>query len=240
MSKALFPREDAAELQPLRKKQAMPRPTAIQVRDRLTTSFDLDRLWRETMGLPKGDTKEHALRELTETLSRARTRYALIGGVAVQLYTKEPRTTADLDVALASYEDLPRTELEAAGFEHEKRFEHSDNWRAPGPGPRKRRIAVQFSVDKLTPGAVARAETFRVSGMRLKVASLADLVLLKLEAAEEAERRPSKRISDVRDVLALLEEHPELEADLPDARRRAARASMIATTDRPRSRDDRS
>ena len=181
------------------------------------------------MGLPEGDTKERALRALAGALSTARTRYALIGGVAVQLYTKEPRTTADLDVALASHEDLPRAQLEAAGFKHERTFGHSDNWRAPGPEPRKQRTAVQFSVDRLTPGAVERAETFRVRGMRLKVASLVDLVSLKLEAAEERRRRPSKRVSDVRDVLALLEEHPELEAKVPDARRRAARVARIAT-----------
>ena len=87
---------------------------------------------------------------------------------------------------------------------------------------------MQFSVDRLTPGAVERAETIRVRGMRLRVASLADLVLLKLEAAEEPRRRPSKRISDVRDVLALLEEHPDLEAKVPGARRRSARVAKVA------------
>jgi hypothetical protein len=42
--------------------------------------------------------------------------YAVIGGVAMQLYTEEPRTTADLDIALRSHDDLPREKLEAAGF----------------------------------------------------------------------------------------------------------------------------
>ena len=45
-----------------------------------------------------------ALRGLTETLSTARTPDALIGGVAVQFYTQEPRTTVDVNVALASYD----------------------------------------------------------------------------------------------------------------------------------------
>jgi len=186
------------------------------------------------MGLPEGDTKERALRGLTRALSKARTPYALIGGVAVQLYTEEPRTTADLDVALASYDDIPRAQLTAAGFTHEKRFVHSDNWRAPGKEPRKQRVAVQFTVDALTPRAVARAETFRVRNMRVQVATLEDLVLLKLEAAEEPQRRPSKRLSDLRDVLALLEEHLELDARIPDARRRVAQASLVATRTRKR------
>ena len=86
----------------------MPRPSVAQVRERLATSFTLDHLWRETMGLPKGDSKEPALAELTDLLRKAHTAYALIGGVAVQLYSEEPRTTADIDVALASYDDLPR------------------------------------------------------------------------------------------------------------------------------------
>ncbi len=179
------------------------------------------------MGLPERDTKEGALRGLTETLSKAQTPYALIGGVAVQLYTKEPRTTIDLDVALASYDDLPRAALTAAGFTHEKRFGHSDNWRAPGREPRKQRTAVQFTVDTLTPGTVERAHTLRVRRMRVRVAALEDLVLLKLAAAEEP--LPSKRLSDLRDVLALLEEHPELEARIPDARQRLAQASRGAT-----------
>jgi hypothetical protein len=207
----------------------MPVPSTSQLRGRLATSFTLDRLWRETMGLPEGDTKERALRRLTQALSKARTPYALIGGVAVQIYTREPRTTADLDIALASYDDIPRTALTAAGFKHEKRFAHSDNWRAPGTEPRKQRTAIQFTVDTLTPGTVERAETFRVRRMRVRVAALEDLVLLKLEAAEEPQRRPSRRLSDLRDVLALLEEHPELDARIPDARQRVAQASLVAT-----------
>lgn len=65
--------------------------------------------------------------------------------------------------------------------------------------------------------------------MRIRVAALEDLVLLKLTAAEEPQRRPSKRLSDLRDVLALLEEHPELDRRIPDVRRRLARASRGAT-----------
>jgi hypothetical protein len=172
------------------------------------------------MGLPEGDTKERALRELTEVMAKEHAPYAVIGGVAVQLYSEEPRTTADIDVALAAYDDLPTARLKAAGFTHERRFPHSDNWRAPGSQPKKQRVAIQFTVDTLTPGAVERATIFRVRGMRIKVAALPDLVRLKLEAAEEPQRRPSKRLSAVTDVQRLLEAHPEIEADVPDAGRR--------------------
>ena len=169
------------------------------------------------MGLPKGDSKEPALAGLAGVLRKARTPYALIGGVAIQLYFEAPRTTADIDVALASYDDLPCGLLKAAGFTFEQTFAHSENWRAPGRQSRKLRTAVQFTVDKLTPTTVERAAAFRVRGMRLNVATPSDLVRLKLEAAEEPARRPSKRLSDITDVQRLLETHPEVAREVPDA-----------------------
>ncbi len=169
------------------------------------------------MGLPEGDSKERALRELTELLTKERVPYALIGGVAIQIYSEEPRTTQDLDIALASYDDLPREQLKAAGFKHERTFDHSDNWRAPGSEPKKQRTPIQFSVDKLTPGTVERAESFRVRGLHIKVASLPDLVRLKLEAAEDPRRRPTRRMSDITDTQRLLYEHPEIAREVPDA-----------------------
>lgn len=168
------------------------------------------------MGLPKGDSKEPALAELTDLLRKAHTPYALIG-VAVQLYSEEPRTTADIDVALASYDDLPRGPLKAAGFTFERTFAHSENWRAPGRQPRKLRTAVQFTVGKLTPATVERAAVFRVRGMRFNVATPSDLVRVKLEAAEEPARRPSKRLSDITDIQRLLETHPEVAREVPNA-----------------------
>jgi hypothetical protein len=157
------------------------------------------------MGLPEGDSKERALAELAAVLSRERTPYALIGGVAIQIHVKEPRTTLDIDVALASYDDLPRGALDAAGFRFERTFAHSENWRAPGKAARRQRTAIQFTVDRLTPDAVEGARTFRIRGMRLRVATAADLVRLKLAAAEEPARRPSKRLSDIADIERLLE-----------------------------------
>jgi predicted nucleotidyltransferase len=202
-------------------------PTATQVQERLQDSFALDQLWGLTMGLPDGDTKEAALRQLADLLEKERVHYAVIGGIAVQLYTEEPRTTRDIDLALASYSDIPTSALERAGFEHEGRFDHSDNWRAPGPAPRKQRTAIQFTADTLTPGSVERAQTFEFSGMRLRVVNLHDLILLKLDAAEDSHRRPSKRRSDAADVSRLLEEHPELEREVPGIREHLARVDDL-------------
>jgi len=188
------------------------------------------------MGLPDGDSKESALRLVAQLLEREHVPYALIGGVAVQLHTEEPRSTLDIDLAVPTYGDVPREALLEAGFEHTGRHDHSDNWRAPGPGPLKQRTAVQFSAeDEGIADAVAHASSVDLDGgVQLRVATVADLIVLKLVAAAEPRRRPSKREHDVADILALLEEHPELRsaelvARVQDVRRRLLSAGLDGT-----------
>ena len=128
-------------------------------RSRLAAGFQLDSLWAETMGIDPSDTKERPLRLVADLLNRAGVSYALIGGVAMQIRTTEPRTTLDIDVAVPLFDDVPRAALLAAGFDHTGRHEHSDNWRAPPTGPRKLRTAVQFSAEDVgIADAVAHAE----------------------------------------------------------------------------------
>src|SRR5687767_5840593 len=99
-------------------------PTEGDVRDRLAAGFALDRLWGETMGLQDGDSKEGPLRLLAELLEREGVPHALIGGVAVQIHTKEPRSTLDIHLAVPRYADVPRPALLDAGFEHAGRHDH--------------------------------------------------------------------------------------------------------------------
>jgi hypothetical protein len=124
-------------------------PTAAQVRDRLAIGNALEHLWRETMGLPECDTKETPLRLVAELLEREGVPYALIGGVAVQIHSEEPRSTLDIDLAVPRA-DIPRRALLAGGFEHAGRHAHRDDWRAPGPGPLTRRTAIQRRRPALT------------------------------------------------------------------------------------------
>ena len=203
--------------------------TKVEVRDRLAAGAALDHLWRETMGLPAGDSKEGTLRVVAELLEREGVSYALIGGVAVQIHTEEPRTTLDIDLAVRNYTDVPREALVRAGFEHTGRHEHKDNWRAPGPGPLRSRTAVQFSAeDHGLAEAVEHATVVDLGGgVRLRVATAADLVVLKLAAAEEPGRRPSKREHDVGDVLALLEEHVEIASPALLERLRRVRTGLL-------------
>lgn len=169
------------------------------------------------MGTPQQD-KESAILDVARIFEAAGVPYAIMGGVAVQIHTEEPRTTLDLDIALKSKADIPIKALKVAGFKHEGAFEFSDNWRAPGPLPRAQRTAVQFSADALTSEAVDRAESVTLGGVAITVVSPRDLIILKLAAALEPRRRKSKRIMDYGDIVRLLEEHPDLEKELPGIR----------------------
>ena len=207
--------------------------TSRKAQDRLSVGYALDHLWSETMGLPEGDSKEQPLRLVAQLLERERVPYALIGGIAVQLHSEEPRTTLDIDVAVSTYAQVPRAALLAAGFEHTGRHAHSDNWRAPGSGTLMSRTAVQFSAeDEGLAEAVEQAITVDLtSGVRLRVATVANLIALKLAVAEEPQRRPSKRAHDVADVLALLEEHPEIDSSAFRDRLHRVRATILGDPD---------
>jgi Nucleotidyl transferase of unknown function (DUF2204) len=189
----------------------MPQPSTEQFSDRFELGIMLDHLWSETMGLPVDD-KERVLAKLIDVLGREGVSYAVMGGVAVQLYTEEPRTTADLDIALHDRDDIPRESLERAGFMHDGSHEWSENWRSPAPAGthRRARIAVQFSADRLMSSSVDRAVIVRAGDLSFPLVTMEDLILLKLAAAEEPKRRASKRNQDVTDVTRLMEEHPEL------------------------------
>ncbi len=183
------------------------------------------------MGLSPGDTKEEPLRRVISVLHASGTAYAVIGGIAVQLHVREPRTTLDIDLAVVKFDDIPRDALMQAGFEHDGRHEHSDNWRAPGTGPRSERTAIQFSAEDIGMAeTVRRALQVDIGGLQLQLATVADLLVLKLAAAEEPRRRQSKRRQDLLDVITLAEEYPEAAATLPDLKERVARlASTILT-----------
>jgi hypothetical protein len=185
----------------------MKTPTTAEARERLATGYALDRLWGETMGLPGRDSKERSLL----------------------------RSALDIDLAVPTYADVPRDALLEAGFEHTGRLDHSDNWRARGPGPLKQRTAVQFSAeDERITDAVEHASSVDLDGgVPLRVATVADLIVLKLAAAAEPKRRPSKREHDVADVLALLEDHPELRSPELVARVQQVRRRLLSGGDEP-------
>ena len=163
----------------------------------------------------KGDavvtSKDGDFRELFRVLEASGLDYALIGGIAVQLWRSEPRTTLDIDVAVKSYESVPRAALEAAGFRMLARHAHSENWTGPGETP------IQFSDDPAFAFLIESAAHRSFEGGEVRIASPLALVKEKLRAASDPARRESKRFQDLADAKSLAEEHPEVEKQLTPA-----------------------
>lgn len=176
------------------------------------TGFELDRVWHLMRGDPPSD-KKSDLMALARLLADQHVAYALIGGMAIQLHQEEPRTTADIDLAVAGRAAIPAEALLAAGFTRTG----SQNWRGPGG------TAVQFSDDARLGGAIERAEAREIGGLAVRVARPADLLRAKLLAVADPQRRRSKRVQDWSDALALVERYPGLDRDLDEAERELLR-----------------
>jgi hypothetical protein len=185
---------------------------AAMMRNGLEKGFILDRQWFWLRGEMER-TKRPALVALAQVLAMAEVPYAIIGGIALQVHQAEPRTTLDIDVAVSAYSQLPRAQLEAAGFICTGRFSHSENWLGPEGTP------VQFTDDPELAEAIARAEEIELEGVRLRVIGRVDLLHAKLRAAADPARRRSKRLQDLADAQALLESTPTLAQELSVAER---------------------
>ena len=135
--------------------------------------------------------------------------WCLIGGLAVNCYV-EPVYTLDADVVIVT-ERLPEIEraLVERGFQIE-RFAHSLNARR-GKG----RLNLQFSTDSRYQEFLKNAAPAEVLGLRVPVASLADLVRGKIWAWQDTQRRFSKRKKDELDLIRIGEAHPDMRSMLP-------------------------
>jgi hypothetical protein len=178
----------------------------------LEVGFLLDRQWHALRG-EMDRTKRPALLTLASVLEGSGTPYAIIGGVALQIHQAEPRTTLDIDLAVPAFDAIPRDELQAAGFSLSGRFPHSENWVGPEGVP------VQFTDDPALGPAVDRAVEIQLEDVRLRVIGRADLLHEKLRAGSDPARRRSKRLQDLADAQGLLEETPELRAELSESER---------------------
>ena len=157
--------------------------------------------------------KDETVVAIARILSAAQTDYALIGGLAVQFRSRDPRTTLDVDLAVLRYDDIPAAELTAAGFRRLERHAHSENWVGPDGTP------VQFTDDPELAAAVRGAEVHTVQGHPLRIIAALDLVRQKLRAARDPSRRRSKRLIDLADAIALVDQQRELRGRLDAAER---------------------
>jgi hypothetical protein len=158
----------------------------------------------------KAVTTDHAgfLDRVVALLSRSGVRYCVIGGQAVNAYV-EPVVSLDLGIAVAT-EDLHATE--SLLREHFKviRFPHSVNVSLADS-----ELRVQLQTDPRYAAFVERASVRDVLGLSLPVAAVEDVLQGKVWAAQDPERRPSKRQKDLADISRLLEAHPGLRGRVP-------------------------
>lgn len=178
--------------------------------DGLEVGFLLDQLWHEIRGEME-QSKRPALSALAKVLADAAVPYAIIGGVALQVHQAEPRTTLDIDLAVADRGLIPRAALEAAGFRETGDFAHSQNWVSATGTP------LQFTDDPALRGAIARAEEVDLDGVPLRVIRRVDLLHEKLRAGADPAQRRSKRLQDLADAQALIEMDAGLAAELTAA-----------------------
>jgi hypothetical protein len=148
------------------------------------------------------------LERVVRLLADAGVRYCVIGGQGVSAYV-EPVVSLDLDLAVAA-SDLDRAaalmedEFETASFPH--RIDVS----APGSD-----LRVQLQTDPRYSAFVERASVREVLGLSLPVAALEDVLKGKVWAAQDGQRRGSKRQKDLADIARILESHPELRPQVP-------------------------
>jgi len=169
----------------------------------LHTGFELDRCWHWLRG-EMDETKKPALLQLARVLAEARIDYAIIGGIAMQVHQEEPRTTLDIDVAVCDRKAIPAVALSATGFHPTGSFTPSENWVGAGSTP------VQFTDDPHLREAIGRAVSIELEDVVLRILGAEDMLHAKLRAAADPARRKSKRLQDLADAQALVEQQPVL------------------------------
>jgi hypothetical protein len=148
------------------------------------------------------------LEGLIGLLAEHQIRYCVIGGQGVNAYA-EPLVSLDLDlvVAVDQMEEVER--LLRSRFQVE-RFPHSLNVSEPGS-----QLRVQIQTDPRYFDFPSRSSERDVLGLRLPVAAIDDVLKGKIWAAQDTERRSSKRRKDLLDIERLIETHPRLRSQVP-------------------------
>jgi hypothetical protein len=132
----------------------------------------------------------------------------VVGGQAVNAYV-EPLVSLDLDLVVAS-DELSHLEETLAERYALERFPHSLNVSVPGSS-----LRIQIQTDPRYFPFVERSSMKSVLGLRLPVASLADVLQGKIWAASDPKRRASKRQKDLADIARIVESFPAMRSAVP-------------------------
>jgi hypothetical protein len=134
--------------------------------------------------------------------------YCIIGGQAVNAFV-EPLVSLDLDVAVALHQ-LDEVEKLLRQHFDVQRFPHSLNVALSGSD-----LRVQIQTDERYASFVDKATRREVLGMELPVANLEDVLQGKIWAAQDPQRRGSKRQKDLADIARIIEMYPQLQNKVP-------------------------
>lgn len=148
------------------------------------------------------------LEHLVGLLKEHEIRYCVIGGQAVNAYV-DPLVSLDLDLVV-SVDQIERVRSLAQSTFTIKTFPHSLNLSVTGS-----ELRVQIQTDPRYFDFVDRASVREVLGIELPVASVEDVLKGKVWAAQDSERRASKRQKDLADIARLIEAYPHLRDQLP-------------------------
>ena len=147
---------------------------------------------------------EDVLQIFLDIMGSTRTRYCIVGGLAVNAYV-EPVVSLDLAVVIEAdaVEKVSSKALEQ-GWKVET-FEHSVNLTSS-----KSDLRIQLQTDPRYQEFLSRASSKDVLGYPMQVASVEDILEGKIWAYSDDTRRRSKRQKDLADILRLLERYPQL------------------------------
>lgn len=148
------------------------------------------------------------LEDLLGMLEEHQIRYCVIGGQGVNSYA-DPLVSLDLDLAVAA-DRIGEVERLLSGRFEVERFPDSLNISAAGS-----QLRVQIQTDPRYFEFPERASLRNVLGLDLPVAAIEDVLAGKIWAAQDPERRASKRRKDLLDIERLLDVHPELRSRVP-------------------------
>ena len=152
--------------------------------------------------------KSDFLEGLITLLADHKIRYCVIGGQGVNAYA-EPLVSLYLDLVIAVDQMEEAEKLLGARF-HLERFPHSLNVSEPDS-----QLRVQIQTDPRYFDFPSRSSEQEVLGLRLPVAAIEDVLNGKIWAAQDPERRASKRRKDLLDIERLIEAHPRLRSHVP-------------------------
>ena len=152
--------------------------------------------------------RSNLLDRFFERLEARHVAFCLIGGQALNAYV-EPVVSLDLDVVvgsggLANIEAILGDSFELQPFSH--RLNVSD---------RDSDLRIQIQRDPRYAPFVDRATVRDVLGLSLPVAAIEDILQGKLWAAQDTDRRRSKRQKDLADIARIVEAYPRLRSMIP-------------------------